>query len=279
MFTEKIDLYKYFGVERMGGGGYLNVYVPSLITEIKPKIRPAMLIIAGGAYTGISQRETEVVAIKYMANGFTSFTLDYSVNIPYPTPLIEACMAVAYIRQNAKKFNIDAEHVAATGFSAGGHLAAMLSNLYYEKEIVCFLGDKVELARINAAVLSYPVITMGRYAHATTRDIITGGSEQLAELLSMEKRVTVNTPPTFIWHTVNDDCVPTENSMLYAEACRKAGVPFALHIFERGKHGLSLCNEETDKTDEDMQFYDVGKWFGLALDWLKFHGFCVRTVS
>ena len=112
----------------------------------------------------------------FAERGFAAFAVHYScLPATFPQSLCEGLWAVRYLRENAGRYGIDPHNVTALGFSAGGHLAAMLSNLYYEKEIVCFLGDKVELARINAAVLSYPVITMGRYAHATTRDIITEG--------------------------------------------------------------------------------------------------------
>lgn len=280
MIAEKIDLYEYFGVERKSGGGYLYPCIPPVITEIKPKLRPAMLVIAGGAYASVSQRESATVALKYASYGYDAFALDYSVNTPYPVPLLEACMAVVYIRENACKYNADVNHVAAVGFSAGGHLAAMLANIYDEKEIQDVLKSKTELAKLNAVILSYPVITTGCFTHGLSRDIISGKNAELAERLSMEKRVTKNSPPAFIWHTYADDCVPVENSLLYASACRQAGVPFALHVFEHGWHGLSLCNEETnDQTQADVELSDVGKWFGLSLDWLKSRGFGVKTVK
>ena len=86
--------------------------------------------------------------------------------------------------------------------------------------------------------------------------------------------MTENSPPAFIWHTVTDDCVPVENSLMLADAYKKAGIPFALHLFERGEHGLSLCNEEVhDQTPKDYKFKNIGKWFDLSLDWLSEHEF------
>ena len=279
MITNRIDLYEYFGLERANNGGYLDVLVPPVLTEIKPKIRPAMLVIAGGAYVFVAPREGEAVALQYAANGYATFALDYSINVPYPTALLEACMAVIYIRENADKYNVDVNHVAAIGFSAGGHLAASLADLYGEKEIQSVLMNKTKLARIDAVVLSYPVITMGVYTDKQTRNIITGGDEKLAERLSLENRVTADSPPAFIWHTYEDNGVPVENALLYASACRQAGVPFALHVFEHGGHGLSLCSDETNnQTDADKELAKVGKWFGLSLDWLKSRGFQVKTI-
>lgn len=279
MITDRIDLYRYFGLERTSNGGYLDVLVPPVLTEIKPKLRPAMLVIAGGAYVFVAPRESGTVALQYAANGYATFALQYSIKVPYPTALLEACMAVIYMRENADKYNVDVNHVAAIGFSAGGHLAASLANLYDEKEIQSVLKDRTKLARIDAVLLSYPVITMGEYTDKQTRKVITGENEELAMRLSLENRVTKNSPPAFIWHTYEDNVVPVENALLYASACRKAGVPFALHVFEHGWHGLSLCSEETnDQTDADKELSNVGKWFDLSLDWLKSRGFSVKLI-
>ena len=145
MRAERIDLYRHFSLKReSGSGGYLDVYAPFEVAGIKPKLRPAMLVIAGGAYTFISQRESAPVAVKYVANGYCAFVLDYSVNTAYPVPLVEACMAVAYIRENASKYRVDKNLVAAIGFSAGGHLATMLANIYDEKKVFERLGNKTQ---------------------------------------------------------------------------------------------------------------------------------------
>ena len=280
MTTERIDLYEHFNVPRPeNAAGYLNTYVPFAITEIKPKLRPAMLVIAGGGYKIVSQREKEVVAVKYSVDGYSAFTLDYSVDTPYPFPLLEACMAVIYIRQNAAKYNVDVNHVAAIGFSAGGHLAAMLSNIYDEKEIRGVLGDKVNLAKLDAVLLCYPVITMGQSTHQGTRDIITGGNKELAERLSMEKRVTKNSAPAFLWHVFEDDCVDVSNSLMLAQAYRKEGVPFSLHVFEKGWHGVSVCSDETENNHDVVErLTPVAKWYDLSVDWLASRGFRVQTV-
>lgn len=197
----------------------------------------------------------------------------------FPVPLLEAVMAMIYLRENAAKYGLDPAHLAAIGFSAGGHLAGMLSMLWEEPEIVSVLGDRVKDARPDAVVLSYPVITMGERTHGGTRDVITGGSEVLLQRLSLENRVSKKAAPAFLWHTQEDDCVPVENSLLLASAYRKAGVPFAMHIFEHGPHGLSLVSSETnDQTEYDTQLAPVGKWFSLSLDWLKSRGFAVKPV-
>ena len=118
MIYEKIDLYDYFSVPRNGSkGGELTVYVREKYTEIKDRIRPAMLVIAGGGYNIVSERESEPVALEFLHAGFSAFSLRYSVNTPFPAPLLEAGMAMAFIRENAEKYSVDRAHVGAIGFS------------------------------------------------------------------------------------------------------------------------------------------------------------------
>lgn len=278
MITETIDLYGYFNIKRSGGvAGYLSVYAREENPDLNKKIRPAMLVIPGGGYCSVSKRESEPVALEYLLRGFSSFVLNYSTETAYPVPLIEACMAVAYIRENAERYSVDVGHIAAIGFSAGGHLAAMLANIYDEKEVKAVLGKRTENVRLNAVILAYPVISTGEYTHKVTKNVITSGSAELEERLSIEKRVTNSSVPAFIWHTFEDDCVPVENSLLLAAAYKRAGVPFSLHIFEKGAHGLSLCSLETNnQTDKDLSVAHAGEWLNLSAEWLASRGFCVK---
>lgn len=273
MITGRVDLYEYFGKERNGAsGGYLNFLIRTPLKEIQPKLRPAILVVPGGGYSHLSGREGEPVAIDFLAAGYNAFVLEYSLNTAYPVPLDEACMAVSYIRAEAEKHCTDAGHVAAVGFSAGGHLAGLLATAA-EAETAGFNG-----VRLNAVILSYPVVTMGGYTHEGSRGIISGGDKTLFDKLSVEKRVTKNSAPAFIWHTSEDEGVPVQNSLLLAEAYAKAKVPFSLRIFEKGWHGLSLSNEETcNQTAVDEALYGVGVWTKLAREWLKGRGFCVKV--
>lgn len=123
----------------------------------------------------------------------------------------------------------------------------------------------------------YYVDTLGQYTNEGTKKVITGGDEDLIEKLSVEKRVDKNSAPAFIWHTYNDNGVPMENALMLADAYRKNNVPFALHIFEHGWHGLALCNDDlNDFTAEQMFLHKVGKWFDLSVDWLQSHRITLR---
>lgn len=278
MIAEQIDLYEYFKAERKGAaGGFLTVYARTPSREISPKSRPAILVIPGGGYELLSDREGEPVALAFLAEGYAAFVLSYSLKTPYPAPLFEAFMAVAYIRENAEKYCVNRENVAAIGFSAGGHLAGLLATAT-AKEIGS-LPFKTSVLP-DAAILSYPVVTMGELTHGGSRAVITDGGKIPYGSLSVEKRVAKNSVPAFIWHTAEDTCVPLENSLMLAQAYRSAGAPFGMVVFEKGWHGLSLCSAETDDRNEnDLKVSAAGKWFSLALDWLSARGFAVTALK
>lgn len=279
MIINTIDLYDYYGIPRNGAnGGYLTSYIRTKSAEIKERIRPAIIIIPGGGYEILSDREAEPVAIKFLNNGFCAFALSYSLRTKYPTPLVEAMLAMRFVRDNVVEYNIDKNKVCVMGFSAGGHLAGLLAtSTREERELI---GEDAKSVCPDAVLLSYPVVTMTEYTHDGSRSTITGGDKTLFEKLSVEKRVDKYTPPMFIWHTFEDDCVPTENSLMLAAALRQNGIPFALHVFEEGRHGLSVADEETcDFLDEQGNIKLVSKWFELALDWLAAKDFKVKVLK
>ncbi|MDE6356487.1 MAG: alpha/beta hydrolase [Clostridia bacterium] len=270
MLNEKVDLYKYFNLSRGSlSGGYLQLYCPAACETLKKKERGCLLVIPGGGYSHISPREGEPVALRFVANGFCAAVLTYSVNAPYPAPLNEACLAVKYLRQNAEALGINPQKICAVGFSAGGHLAGLLATL---KEGEAAFGSAKEL-KPNAVILSYPVVTMeNSFAHLGTREIITDGGRVRAEL-SVDRRVTLDSAPAFIWHTFEDEAVPFENSVLLACGYNACGAPCELHLFEKGRHGLSLCDAETnDFTAADAAATCAGEWVKLSLNWLRTRG-------
>ena len=270
MKTERIDLYKYFNVTRPeGAAGYLTTLIIDDYEFCVGRRRPAMLVLGGGGYAYVSQREMQPVALKYTAEGFNTFVLEYSVSpVRFPTALIESCMAMAYIRENAKELLVDENHVAAVGFSAGGHLLGTLSNMWDCEEVKAVLKDKTSLCRPDASVYSYAVVSSSNIAHAGSFNNLCGYDQDLKAKLSLENKVTKDAPPAFIWTTVNDNAVPSENSLLLAMAYKKADVPFELHLFENGIHGLSVCTMETNYENKEVE-----KWLPLSITWLKNKGF------
>lgn len=225
--------------------------------------RPAVLICPGGGYQFLSPREGEAIALQFAAAGFHTFILNYTVKPEnYKQPLLELATAVETIRDHATKWNLIADQLAVCGFSAGGHLAASLG-VHWTK-----LGNAPK-NQPNALILAYPVITSAEFTHAGSMLHLLGAdaSGQKKEEMSLEKQVTSQTPPTFLWHTVTDPVVPVENSLLFAGALREQDVPFELHIYPNGPHGLSLATTETD--DSRGTDPHVATWMSLCISWLK----------
>lgn len=260
---------KLFNLKEADSSGFiptLTTYVLDDPLEINRK-RGAVLICPGGGYAFCSAREAEPIALNFNAAGYHAFVLDYSVAPHvFPDALCEASDSMRIIREHAEEWNVDKDKIAVCGFSAGGHLAASLATLWNtEKAVKC--DDKMN--KPNAAILCYPVLTSGEKAHRGSFENLLGenkDNKEMLEYLSLEKRVSKDTPPTFLWHTYTDDGVPVENSLMFADALRKNDVPFEMHIYPKGGHGLSLANKEVC-TRETIRPH-VGTWAKLVCEWL-----------
>ena len=255
------------------GNGILTAYLQQHIDEekyVRTPPRPAMLILPGGAYYHCSPREGEPIALSFMDLGLHCFVLDYSVapEHRWPQALLEVSAALELIRTNAEQWHIDPEKLLICGFSAGGHLAASYCTLRHREEIARHIAPP-ELA---GALLCYPVITADPVLrHTGSFQGLTGEEEISAasvEAFSLERHVKKGvTPPTFLWHTAADGSVPVENSLLYAAALSKEKIPFALHIFPEGGHGLATGDSRTvEKSALNAQ---VGQWIGIARVWIR----------
>lgn len=255
----------------------VTAYLHEPSEDIGPKdckARPAVIVAPGGAYFFTSDREADPIALKFLAEGYQVFLLRYSV-MPdrYPTSLLQLAALIAHIRQNAAAYLVRPDAIAVCGFSAGGHLAASSGILWREPVIAEMLGIENRLARPDAMILSYPVITSGEFAHQYSFECLLGEKsrdEAMRRAVSLEYRVDGTTPPAFLWHTFADELVPLENSLLLANALRRANVPFELHVFPEGIHGLSLANELTQTDGRYDQIVPAAaQWMGLCLTWLK----------
>ncbi len=212
--------------------------------------RPAVIVVPGGGYAMCSEREANVVAMAFMARGFQTFVLRYSTapdGVAYPEQLLELAAAFDYVRKNAAALAVKANEVFAVGFSAGGHLVGNLSCSY---ALVEGLYGKALDCKPTAVGLSYPVIYYeghrGSFKNLTAA-LPEEERERMINALSLDKLVTKDTSPAFIWSTFEDQMVSCENSLRYALALKKAGVQFALHIYPVGLHGLSVCSYEISK--------------------------------
>jgi acetyl esterase/lipase len=258
------DNYRYAAEGEDGFQPTLNTYVLD-----GTKKRAAVLICPGGAYRFTSPSEGEPVALQFNTAGFHAFVLNYSVAPrKHPQPLLDASRAMCIIRENADQWRVDPEKIVICGFSAGGHLAAGLGVHWGKRYLRDVPGITAGLNRPNGLILCYPVISTGQFAHQDSFLNLLGNEPQnlLRQEMSLEHQVNQQTAPAFIWHTFNDPSVPVENALLFAGALRKHNIPFELHIYPDGPHGLALATAETA---EDKAIHPhVASWIGLCIEWL-----------
>ncbi len=258
----------------------MQTFIHDDSTNVIAGKRRAMVVLAGGGYFFLANdREGEPVAIKYFAQGFNCFLVNYSIGekAAFPTPVQDVSKAIVHIRRNAEKYNIDPEKIYVIGFSAGGHLAASVGTFWAEdwakSDDDMVYGEN----KPTATLTCYPVITGDtRYSHHDSFMRILGypiekqdATETELELYSIEKHITDKTVPTFIWHTFEDDCVPLENTLLYSSALKKAGVHFELHIYPKGNHGLALATKETWWGADILDDPHVAKWFDDSVEFIN----------
>lgn len=247
MIGEKIRIWRDGEYSYPGAYGFVPFMV-SYVHEENEEIRPGMLIVPGGAYRYASPSEAHLPAMEFYRAGYNVFVLAYTVNyLDEPLklqPLNDIARAVRIIRKHSGQCHIDPAKLVVCGFSAGGHLCASLC--VHHRDILDPDADYAQItARPDAALLCYPVITSGEYANRESFRALFGDDPDAEELeyLSLEKHVTEDTPPCFLWQTVTDTSVPVENSYLFAKSCREAKVPYAHHVFSEGRHGMSVATE------------------------------------
>ncbi len=226
--------------------------------------RGCVVICAGGAYRGRAWHEDKGYAEEFVKYGLNAAIVDYRVHpYTYPAPQLDLERAVRYVRKNAEKYNILPDKIAICGSSAGGHLAVCGMEHYGVNKD----GDEIDRvsSRPDAAILCYAVSTLGEYTHTGTMEVITHGDPELKKSLSGELNVPDDCPPVFLWHTAEDGAVPVENALLMGMALREKKIPFELHIYPYGYHGLGIVYED--------QYDEVRSWFPLCVRFLKRHGF------
>lgn len=214
----------------------------------KTKLTHAAIVVCpGGGYGGLAPHEGKDYALWFNENGIAAFVLKYrlgSHGYRHPAMLQDAARAVRYVRAHAAEWDLDPARIGIIGSSAGGHLASTLLTHFDPGKADASDPIERQSSRPDLGILCYAVITLGEFTHQGSKNNLLGPnpSADLVELLSNERQVTAKTPPCFLWHTLEDTAVPVENSLQFAEALRKAGVPFELHIYEKGRHGIGLAN-------------------------------------
>ena len=220
----------------------------------------------------IDSGEAEPIAMALCGRGFHACVLRYPcAPARFPAALCALAEAVAWVRAGAAENHVDPRQISVCGFSAGGHLAGSLGVFWNAPFLAAETGLVPQDMRPDKMVLCYPVITGGEFAHKGSFDNLLGADADAARRaeVSLEQHVTQDTPPAFLWHTYTDPGVPVENTMLFAMALRRAGVPFESHIYSVGGHGLSLANELTENTAGAGVQAECTGWVDLAAGWLR----------
>ena len=228
----------------------------------------AIVILPGGSYRGLAKHEGEDYARFLTSYGITAFVLKYRLgpDHTYKEIVADGMRAVRFVRANAKQWNIKKKHIGIIGSSAGGHLASTVMTHFDAGDSAS--GDPVERvsSRPDFGILCYPVISMGPLSHQISKEMFLGKnpSPKLVALYSNELQVSPSTPPCFIWHTVEDKVVSVENSIEFARALQRNGVPYDLHVYEEGRHGLGVGDKPP--------FTNTHPWTKDLIFWLRVRG-------
>lgn len=254
------------------GEAVLTMYLLDSVGEKPEGKRPVVIVVPGGGYEFCSEREGEPVAMKFLAMGCHACVLDYSVSPNrFPVALRELALAVATVREHAREWDGDPESVLVCGFSAGGHLACSMGVFWNRPVAYEGIGRTGKDVRPDGVILCYPVISSGEHCHPGSFEALLGedASLELRQAVSLEHHVTSQMPPVFLWHTVTDDTVPVENSLLLAEAMKKNHVNFEMHLYPSGCHGLSLATKETAGGKDYLVEPGCQSWILLVQSWIE----------
>lgn len=224
-----------------------------------------IIIFPGGGYGGRTPHEGKDYAEFLNSFGMDAFVVQYRVYPNcFPLPLLDARRSVRWVRKNAEKFGINPQKIGVIGSSAGGHLVAMLSTyrdaISFEKEDEIDNFDYIP----NFQVLCYPVICISdlKTTHVgSCFNLLGNNADNLSMASHLDPALIADkkTPKAFIWHTANDNVVNVKNSLRYGERLRDMEIPFEMHIFPDGPHGLGLADT----------YPHVAQWTGLFINWLK----------
>lgn len=229
---------------------------------------PAVIIVPGGSYTMIPTGQAESLAMAFAGRGYHAFFLEYTLRTAIEplelAPVYDLARAVRYLKHHAHAWHLDPHQVTAAGFSAGGHVVA-LYNDYWHDQLPIDLDVAASELQLAQVILSYPVISplLGFPKDSATIHKWSATPTKLAA----EQHVNAFNRPTFLWATADDPIVPATNTLAYATALAQAAIPYELHIFKHGPHGIALANAQTAWKPDANQPH-VAHWLDLACEWL-----------
>lgn len=266
-------LHKNINITADGRVSLVTYILPAEINGNAVAKRPAIIILPGGAFTWLSETEAEPVALTFLKEGFNTFVLNYSVGdySEFPNPLDDVSKAIWEVRSNASEWNIDANSIFLMGFSAGAGVAAMSATQWNTSGLAERLGIPEEGIKPNAAVIGYGASLLSTIFDNQDDDIYVPEPGKITADRTPEmdvvNYVSPDTAPMFFWHNRYDIYVPVINPLLMAEAMSKHKLPFELHIFQQGEHGMSVDNNLSHPSETHNT--NVGQWIPLVVNWLR----------
>lgn len=236
--------------------------------------RDAMIVIPGGGYqTVCADREGYPIALAYLLNNRNAFILNYSVGQQIRSPLQvleEASKAMAFIRENSEKYDINSERIFAVGFSAGAHLAGWLGTCWNDESLLLLTKIKYGINRPKGVILCYPVVSTYSDKENWFECIFNHSpiTAEQKEMVSLYRHINEDTSPAFILHSFDDELVPVRNSLDLAQAYSNAHIPFELHIYPHAPHGVALANKATSICRSDYENSQIARWVNDSCIWM-----------
>ena len=262
----------------------LQTYIPDLCRDGMP-LRPAMITCPGGGWEFHGAAEGEAVALTFVKEGYAGFVLNYSLGeySAFPNPLVEISWAIRTVREHAEEWHIDPNRIYVSGFSAGATVAALSATQWNDPRVCEVLGGDASMYRPDAAVLCYGVFDISTVfngfdlSSVPREEAIEQGMKlgftlgqviaNLTPEVNVVNYVSKDSSPMFIFQSKTDEFVSVKNAEMLAAKMEEFGRPYELHIFESGRHGMSVNNRLTDPVEEIDPNWS--QWVDKCLKWLE----------